>query len=61
MTEGAGTYQVLFTDAIQGAWVADPVALDVTQIQAIQFQVPSTMGAEVPFDFCVEGLIALRQ
>jgi hypothetical protein len=60
-TLGAGTHEVLFSDAAQGSWVTDPVDLDVAQVQAIQFQVPSVMGAEVPFDFCVEGLTALLE
>jgi len=56
---GAGSYQVLFSDAAQGSWVVDAVALDSTQVNAIQFQVPSKLSVEVPFDFCVEQLAAL--
>lgn len=59
ITTGAGNYEVLFADARQGSWVATPSDLDATQVTAIQFQVPSKMGAEVPFDFCISELKGL--
>lgn len=58
---GAGDYQVLFTDAAQGTWipVAERVALVTGDVVEIQFQVVGQNSANVPFNFCVEGLTAL--
>lgn len=58
LTDGA-EYQVLFTEAEQGSWVTLREALDATEVDAIQFQVPTFVGEAIPFDFCIGNLTAL--
>lgn len=57
--DGAGTYQVLFSETVQGAWVNPQVALDPGSIVEVQFQVPGQPSTNVPFNFCIEELTAL--
>lgn len=57
----AGTYQVLFSEAVQGSWVeaSDRIELVHGDILEVQFQVPGEKSTNVSFNFCIEELTAL--
>jgi hypothetical protein len=54
-----GTHAVLFADTAQGTWVTTKTAFEATQVMLLQFQIPSSPTAPVPWDFCIEGLTAI--
>jgi hypothetical protein len=56
-----GQHTVLFTDTAQGSWVTTPTVFDPTRVTLLQFQIPSSTTAPVPWDFCIEGLTAITQ
>jgi hypothetical protein len=56
-----GQYTVLFSDTAQGSWVTTPTVFDPTMVTLLQFQIPSSTTAAVPWDFCIEGLTAVTQ
>ena len=58
-----GTHSVLFADTgfAQGSWVTTKVAFEPTKVMLVQFQIPSSPSAPVPWDFCVEGMTAVTQ
>ncbi|HEY4016617.1 MAG TPA: hypothetical protein VGM06_24945 [Polyangiaceae bacterium] len=56
-----GQHTVLFANTAQGSWVTTPQAFEPTLVTLIQFQIPSSSVATVPWDFCVEGLTAVTQ
>jgi hypothetical protein len=56
-----GQHTVLFTDTAQGSWVTAPQPFESTAVTLIQFQIPSSTSATIPWDFCVEGLTAVTQ
>jgi hypothetical protein len=56
-----GVHTVLFSDTAQGSWVTDKVAFQPTAVMLVQFQIPSSVTAPVPWDFCVEGMTAVMQ
>lgn len=54
-----GTYQALFSDAVQPNWVDAKVDLVPGNVVSVEFQVVASPTDPVPFDFCVERLSAL--
>jgi hypothetical protein len=52
-----GVQQVLFTDLSQQTRTATP--FDPSKLWSVQFLIPASMSAAVPWDFCIEGLTAL--
>jgi hypothetical protein len=54
-----GQQTVLFADAAQGSWVTTKSAFEPTMVMLMQFQIPSSTTAPVPWDFCIEGLTAI--
>ncbi len=59
----SGMHSVLFADPgfAQGSWVTSKVAFEPTKVMLVQFQIPSSPTAPVPWDFCVEGMTAVTQ
>jgi hypothetical protein len=57
----AGTHSVLFSDTAQGSWVTATSAFEPTKVTLVQFQIPSSTTAPVPWDFCVEGVTAITE
>jgi hypothetical protein len=56
-----GQHTVLFSNTMQGSWVTTPQPFEPTLVTLIQFQIPSSTTATIPWDFCVEGLTAVTQ
>ena len=56
-----GMHSVLFSDTAQGSWVTTKAAFEPTKVMLMQFQIPSSTTAAVPWNFCVDGLTALTQ
>jgi hypothetical protein len=56
-----GPHTVVFSDTAQGSWVTTPQPFEPTKVTLIQFQIPSSPTASIPWDFCVEGLTAVTQ
>ena len=56
-----GQHSVKFADSAQGSWVTTPSQFEANQVMLLQFQIPSSTTAAVPWDFCIEGLTALVQ
>ncbi|MES1205464.1 MAG: hypothetical protein ABUS79_05960 [Pseudomonadota bacterium] len=54
-----GQHMVLFSDTAQGSWVTQKSAWEPTKVMLIQFQIPSSPTAPVPWDFCIDGLTAI--
>jgi hypothetical protein len=57
----AGQHTVLFSDTAQGSWVTPKSAFEPNAVMLLQFQIPSSTTASVPWDFCVEGLTAITK
>ncbi|HXX67208.1 MAG TPA: hypothetical protein VEK07_08505 [Polyangiaceae bacterium] len=57
----AGQHTVLFSQTAQGSWVTDPQPFEPTAVTLIQFQIPSSSTAPIPWNFCVGGLTAVVQ
>lgn len=51
-----GTTSFELAEAKQGSWVVDKHPLDLTQVEALQFQVYTSAGTPTPFDFCVDAI-----
>jgi hypothetical protein len=47
---------VLFSDALQGAWVTTPTPLDTSRLSSIELHVHTDAAAPKPFDFCITNL-----
>jgi hypothetical protein len=56
-----GQHSVLFSDTAQGSWVTTKSAFEPTAVMLMQFQIPSSPAAEVPWDFCIDGVTAITQ
>jgi hypothetical protein len=56
-----GQHTVLFSDTAQGSWVTTKAAFEPTKVMLLQFQIPASTTAAVPWDFCIEGLTAITQ
>jgi hypothetical protein len=56
-----GMHSVSFSDTAQGSWVTAKAAFEPTKVMLMQFQIPSSPAAPVPWDFCVQGLTALTE
>jgi hypothetical protein len=56
-----GQQTVLFSATAQGSWVVTKSLFEPTKVMLMQFQIPSSTTAPVPWDFCVEGLTAITQ
>ena len=56
-----GQHTVLFSDTAQGSWVTKKVPFEPTLVMLLQFQIPSTTTAPVPWNFCISGLTAIPQ
>lgn len=56
-----GQHTVLFSDTAQGSWVTTKTAFEPTALMLVQFRIPSSTAAPVPWDFCIEGLTAITQ
>jgi hypothetical protein len=54
-----GVHSVLFTDIAQGSWVTTKTPFEPTKVMLLQFQIPSSTTAPVPWDFCIDGLTAI--
>ncbi len=53
-----GTHTVLFSDTAELA--GEPVfTFDRTKVVLVQFQIPSSPTAPVPWDFCIDGVTAV--
>jgi hypothetical protein len=52
---------ILFDEALQGAWVPNPVPLDTSRLIGIEFHVYTNASAPKPFDFCISNLRALTR
>jgi len=57
----AGAHTVLFSQIAQGSWVTTATPFQPTAVTLIQFQIPSSPTAPIPWDFCVSGLTAVVQ
>jgi hypothetical protein len=57
----AGQHTVLFSQIKQGSWVTTPSPWDPSHVMLIQFQIPSSSAAPVPWNFCLSGLTAVMQ
>jgi hypothetical protein len=58
-TPTVGQQTVLFADTAQGSWVTAKKPFEPTMVMLLQFQIPSSTTAAIPWDFCVEGLTAI--
>lgn len=56
-----GQHTVLFSDTAQGSWVTTKSAFEPNAVMLLQFQIPASPTAVVPWDFCIEGLTAITQ
>jgi hypothetical protein len=56
-----GQHTVLFSDTAQGSWVTTKSPFEPKAVMLLQFQIPSSTTASIPWDFCVEGLTAVTQ
>jgi hypothetical protein len=56
-----GQHTVLFSDTAQGSWVTTKSAFEPNAVMLLQFQIPSSTTASIPWDFCIEGLTAITQ
>jgi hypothetical protein len=56
-----GQHSVLFSKIAQGSWVTSPQSFEPSAVMLMQFQIPSSTTASIPWDFCVEGLTAITQ
>ncbi len=56
-----GPHTVLFSSTAQGSWVTTKAPFEPTKVMLLQFQIPSSPTAPVPWDFCIEGLTAITQ
>lgn len=58
----SGSKVIYWEDVAQGPWVRPPnrVTFSPQQVLSIQFVVPSSDVAPVPFDFCISNLRALH-
>jgi hypothetical protein len=56
-----GTHTVLFSDTAQGSWVTTPTVFDPTKVMLVQFQIPSSTAAPIPWDFCIDGMTAVTE
>jgi hypothetical protein len=56
-----GQHTVLFSDTAQGSWVTTKSAFEPTMVMLVQFQIPASTTATVPWDFCVEGFTAITE
>jgi len=56
-----GQHTVRFSDTAQGSWVTATSAFEPKAVMLLQFQIPSSTTASVPWDFCIEGLTAVTQ
>jgi hypothetical protein len=56
-----GQHTVLFSDTAQGSWVTAKSAFEPKAVMLLQFQIPSSTSASVPWDFCIDGLTAITQ
>jgi hypothetical protein len=54
-------HKVLFAEALQGAWVTNPSALDVSRLSGIDFHVYTNTVGPRAFDFCIMNLRAIVQ
>ncbi len=59
--DAPGQHTVLFSSTAQGTWVTTPQPFEPTAVTLIQFQIPSSTLATIPWDFCVEGLTAVTR
>ncbi len=53
-----GWHRVLFSDL--GQVVPTTTPFDPTKILSIEFEIPASRLESVPWDFCIDGLVALR-
>jgi hypothetical protein len=58
---GAGSHTVLFSQTGPGSWFKNTSPLDTHNIVLVQFQIPSSSGKTIPWDFCVSGMTAVTQ
>jgi hypothetical protein len=60
---GAGTHQVLFTDPgfTQGTETPKQATFESTAVMLVQFQIPASLTAPVPWNFCIDGMTAVTQ
>jgi hypothetical protein len=56
----ASSPNLLFSNALQGSWVTNPIPLDASAITAVTFRVYTNVSAPKPFDFCVSNARVLR-
>ncbi|HZL16697.1 MAG TPA: hypothetical protein VFG23_03005 [Polyangia bacterium] len=56
-----GQHTVLFSDIAQGSWVTSKSAFEPTKVMLLQFQIPSSTTAPVPWNFCIDGLTAITE
>jgi hypothetical protein len=54
-----GQHSVSFAESAQGSWVTTTSPFEANLVTLLQFQIPSSTTAPVPWDFCIEGLTAL--
>jgi hypothetical protein len=55
-----GQNTVLFSEIAQATWQTKKT-WEPTLVMLLQFQIPSSTTAPVPWDFCIEGLTAITQ
>jgi hypothetical protein len=53
-----GWHQVLFADL--GQVVPTDIAFDPSKLLSIEFEIPASRVEAVPWDFCIDGLVALH-
>jgi hypothetical protein len=56
-----GQHSVLFSNTAQGSWVTTKSAFEPNAVMLVQFQIPSSTTASIPWDFCIEGFTAITQ
>jgi hypothetical protein len=52
---------LIFGEALQGTWVVNPAALDMSRVSAIEFHVSTNSAIPTEFDFCISNLRAILQ
>ena len=55
-----GQHSVLFSQIAQASW-EKTMAWEPTKVMLVQFQIPASTTAALPWDFCIEGFTAITQ
>jgi hypothetical protein len=56
----AGVHSILFADTALRQRTATSTAFDPSKLMSIQFEIPSSATAPIPWDFCIDELSAIQ-